>query len=121
MSNKSWRARGCQISLAAITCCFVERLQPLARLASQFSEIQRLCRTAGFAFIPDLAQALDVFLAHLLLQLPIAERLADNLAGGRVLAGLDRRLERLDLLSGERDTDFTDIGHGTSPNLLVQF
>src|SRR5208282_6871910 len=76
--------------------------------------LERLRRPAGLARIPQLLEALDVLLAKLAFELPIAQRLADDLACGGVLAGLDGRPKGGDLLAGQGDTDFLNIGHWIS-------
>ena len=61
--------------------------------------------------ISELAEAAKVFVAEFAFELPVAEGLANNLAGGGVFSGFDSGLEGGNLLAGEGDADFLDVGH----------
>jgi hypothetical protein len=62
------------------------RQQP-PRLAPSRLEAGRHGGSADLAFIAELAQALQVTLTQLPLELPVPDRLAHNLAGGGEFAG----------------------------------
>jgi hypothetical protein len=68
--------------------------QALACLAAGGVEIRGCSGAAGFAPIPRLAQAAEVFLAQFALELPATDRFANNLAGGGVFSGIVGGLER---------------------------
>jgi len=61
------------------------------------SEIQRLRGAAGLALVPKQTQPLDVLLAELTFHLPVADRLADDLAGRGIFAGVDGSFESCQL------------------------
>jgi hypothetical protein len=67
-----------------------------------------------------LSQALQVFLAQFTLEQPVADRLVDDIACGGVFAGFDGGFECSDLLAGQGNTDFLNVGHETSPVSLEQ-
>src|ERR1700730_18239892 len=117
MSSRSFRACGLQISSAIITLRFVVLCQPLLRLPSHLVEIKRHCRAAGLALVPQLPEASDVLLAKLAFELPIADCFADDLACGCIFAGFNGGLEGGELLAGQGDADFLDIGQDASPIL----
>jgi len=89
-----------------ILCC---GLQSPPCFAPRRFKVDRRSRSAGLALVPHLAQALHVFHAQLALELPVAECLADDFAGGGVFAGFDGGLQSANLLSGQSDTDFLNI------------
>src|ERR1041385_5120988 len=103
MSRRSSRAWTDQVSLAGIAGGFPRALEPLSGFAAQCLHIKLAGVAAGSAYIPQPAETVDVFLAQLALELPIAHRFADDLAGGGVFAGVHGRLERGGLLAGQRN------------------
>jgi hypothetical protein len=108
---------GCEISSTLITLRFPDMSEVLPRFAAQLIPIKRRRRAAGLALIPQLLEALYVLLAKLAFELPVLQRFADNLAGGRILAALDGSLECGDLFAGQGDADLLGIAHGASPIL----
>ena len=71
---------------------FSGRCQALSRLRPELIEVEWLHRAAGFAFVPQLPQPLEIFLPQLMFELPVADVLTDDFAGGRIFAGFDRSL-----------------------------
>lgn len=80
-------------------------------LASHCIKVYRRGGSAGLALIPELAEASQVFLAQLALELPIPDRLADDFTGSGVFSRFDGGFECGDLLPGEGDADFLHVGH----------
>ena len=77
------------------------------RLLSQLLEIKRLRLAAGFALIPKMPEAFDIFPTKLTFELPIANGFADDFACGCIFSGFNRRLQGGELLSGQGNTDFS--------------
>jgi hypothetical protein len=66
---------------------FSGRCQALSRLTPELIEVEWLRRAAGFAFVPQLPQPLEIFLPQLMFKLPSHGCLTDDFAGGRIFAG----------------------------------
>ena len=74
-------------------------------------EIEGTGGTAGFSLVPQTTEAINILLANLALQLPVANRLTHDFTGRRIFAGVNGGLDGGDLLSRESDADFLDFGH----------
>lgn len=70
-------------------------------------------RPPALPLILQLPEALDVLPAQLAFELPIAQCFADDLAGRRMLAGLDSGLQCGDLFA--RNADFLDVTDAFPP------
>jgi len=101
---------GLQITSTVIPLGFLGFCEPLLRLLSQLLEIKRLRLAAGFALIPKMPEAFDVFLTKLTFELPVANGFADDFACGCIFSGFNRGLQDRELLSGQGNTDFRMSG-----------
>ena len=81
---------------------FSGRCYALSRLPPECLKVEWLRRAAGFACVPQLPKELEVLFPQLMFELPVADGLTDDFAGGRIFAGFDRGLEGSYLLAFAR-------------------
>jgi hypothetical protein len=70
-------------------------LQTFPRFPTQLVKGQWLGWTARLSLLPYLAKAFNVFLAQFAFELPVADGLANNLAGRGIFTRFDSGLERV--------------------------
>ena len=74
-------------------------------------DVQRPGAAAGFALVPFLTQHLKIALAELAARFPELQCLANDLAGGRILAGLDGAAYGIDDGRGQSDAQMFNFCH----------
>lgn len=115
MSRRSRRACLDQISLFVIRGSLRCPGQTRTSFEAQRSHIKFTCRATSQAILPELAQAADIVLLEFTFELPVAQSLTHNFAGGGIFTCLNDRAQGGQLFRGQRNADFFHVRHGVKP------